>query len=97
EWSPRTSLASVITHSGEGKSRDREKAHPDCDTVTVLGSKRHCQYACSAAPSSCWFPVLVTILAPVTLPVSRSIVTKTTPFPVSPCFACSARYAGLRA
>src|SRR5207249_3535447 len=66
-----------------------------CDTATVLGSKRHCEYACSAAPSSCWFPVLVSIRAPVTLPVCLSIFTKTTPFPVSPCFAHSARYAGL--
>src|SRR4030095_441885 len=66
-----------------------------CDTATVLGSKRHCEYACNAAPSSCWFPVLVSIRAPVTLPVCLSILTKTTPFPVSPCFAHSARYAGL--
>ena len=66
-----------------------------CGTATVLGSKRHCEYACSAAPSSCWFPVLVSIRAPVTLPVCLSIVTKTTPFPVSPCFAHSARYTGL--
>ena len=66
-----------------------------CETATVLGSKRHCEYACSAAPSSCWFPVLANIRAPVTLPVCLSIVTKTTPFPVSPCFAHSARYTGL--
>ena len=65
-----------------------------CDTATVLGSKRHCEYACSAAPSSCWFPVLLSIRAPVTLPVCLSILTKTTPFPVSPCFAHSARYTG---
>jgi hypothetical protein len=65
-----------------------------CDTVTVLGSKRHCEYACSAAPSSCWFPVLLSIRAPVTLPVCLSIVTKTTPFPVSPCLAHSFRYSG---
>ena len=33
--------------------------------------------------------------APVTMPVCLSIFTKTTPFPVSPCFAHSGRYAGL--
>src|SRR5262249_27996253 len=66
-----------------------------CGTATVLGSKRHCEYACSAAPSSCGFPVLVSIRAPVTLPVFLSIVTKTTPFPVSFCLAHSGRYTGL--
>src|SRR5262249_58208942 len=51
-------------------------------------------YASRAEPSSCLLPVLFSICAPVTLPVCLSIVTNTTPFPVSPCFAHSGRYSG---
>jgi hypothetical protein len=60
----------------------------------VPGSKRHREYASRAEPSSCLLPVLCNICAPITLPVCLSIVTNTTPFPVSPCFAHSARYSG---
>src|SRR4030095_8881125 len=62
---------------------------------TVLGSKRHREYASRAEPSSSLFPVLCIISAPVTFPVCLSIVTRTTPFPVSPRFAHSSRYSGL--